>query len=294
MWTMTCRLATALRHKEGLHKYMGTAWIIASGKGGVGKSTLSACLGMEIARNGQRVCIVDADIGLRDQDVLLGVQDCIVYDILDVANGICPVDDALVVPKPDALPNLSLLPASQFARAKELEAKAFRKILRTLKSNFDHVLIDAPAGIERSLRGLLSNEINECVLVCTPDDVCIRNAERTASVLRKKGLTAQRVIVNRLNPDYIRRGEMYAAQTVALTLDVPLLGEIPEDAEIYRALLHHQSVMEGESEGRNAIARIALRMTTDADVPLPEYGQKRTLFQRLFQRRRKGDEKHVR
>ena len=108
MWTMTCRLATALRHKEGLHKYMGTAWIIASGKGGVGKSTLSACLGMEIARNGQRVCIVDADIGLRDQDVLLGVQDCIVYDILDVANGICPVDDALVVPKPDALPNLSL------------------------------------------------------------------------------------------------------------------------------------------------------------------------------------------
>ena len=275
MWTTTCRLATALRHKEGLHKYMGTAWIIASGKGGVGKSTLSACLGMEIARNGQRVCIVDADIGLRDQDVLLGVQDCIVYDILDVANGICPVDDALVVPKPDALPNLSLLPASQFARAKELEAKA-------------------PAGIERSLRGLLSNEINECVLVCTPDDVCIRNAERTASVLRKKGLTAQRVIVNRLNPDYIRRGEMYAAQTVALTLDVPLLGEIPEDAEIYRALLHHQSVMEGESEGRNAIARIALRMTTDEDVPLPEYGQKRTLFQRLFQRRRKGDEKHVR
>ena len=106
---------------------MGTAWIIASGKGGVGKSTLSACLGMEIARNGQRVCIVDADIGLRDQDVLLGVQDCIVYDILDVANGICPVDDALVVPKPDALPNLSLLPASQFARAKELEAKASAK-----------------------------------------------------------------------------------------------------------------------------------------------------------------------
>ena len=201
---------------------MGTAWIIASGKGGVGKSTLSACLGMEIARNGQRVCIVDADIGLRDQDVLLGVQDCIVYDILDVANGICPVDDALVVPKPDALPNLSLLPASQFARAKELEAKAFRKILRTLKSNFDHVLIDAPAGIERSLRGLLSNEINECVLVCTPDDVCIRNAERTASVLRKKGLTAQRVIVNRLNPDYIRLGEMYAAQTVSGTSYITL------------------------------------------------------------------------
>ena len=293
---MTCRLATALRHKEGLHKYMGTAWIIASGKGGVGKSTLSACLGMEIARNGQRVCIVDADIGLRDQDVLLGVQDCIVYDILDVANGICPVDDALVVPKPDALPNLSLLPASQFARAKELEAKAFRKILRTLKSNFDHVLIDAPAGIERSLRGLLSNEINECVLVCTPDDVCIRNAERTASVLRKKGLTAQRVIVNRLNPDYIRRGEMYAAQTVALTLDMPLLGEIPEDAEIYRALLHHQSVMEGESEVLLRAGACAAGHDADypLDVPLPEYGQKRTLFQRLFQRRKKGDEKHVR
>lgn len=273
---------------------MGTAWIIASGKGGVGKSTLSACLGTEIAANGQRVCIVDADIGLRDQDVLLGVQDCIVFDILDVANGICPVDQALVVPQPEQLPTLSLLPASQFARAKELEAKAFRKILRTLKGCFDHIIIDAPAGIERNLRGLLSSEIDECVLVCTPDDVCIRNAERAAGVLRKKGLTSQRVIVNRLHPDYIRRGEMYAAQTVAQTLDMPLLGEIPEDPEIYRALLHHQSVMDGESEGREAIARIARRMTTDEEVPLPNYGLKRTFFQRLFGRRRKEDDKDAR
>lgn len=273
---------------------MGTAWIIASGKGGVGKSTLSACLGTEIADNGQRVCIVDADIGLRDQDVLLGVQDCIVFDILDVANGICPVNQALVVPQPEDYPNLSLLPASQFARAKELEAKAFRKILRTLKGNFDHVIIDAPAGIERNLRGLLSSEINEGILVCTPDDVCIRNAERTAGVLRKKGVTSLQVIVNRLHPDYIRRGEMYAAQTVAQTLDLPLLGEIPEDPEIYRALLLHQIAVDGENEGAEAIARIAKRMTTDEEVPLPNYGQKRSFFQRLFHRRGKGDEKHVR
>lgn len=272
---------------------MGTAWIIASGKGGVGKSTLSASLGLEIARDGHRVCIVDADIGLRDQDVLLGVQNCIVFDILDVAGGVCPLEDALVVPQPDTAPTLSLLPASQFARAKELDAKIFRKIIRALKASFDVVLIDAPAGIERSLRGLLNNEIDEAILVCTPDDVCIRNVERTTGVLRKKGIENIRVIVNRLNPDYIRRGDMYSAMTVAITLDLPLLGEVPEDPEIYRALLKHRSVMDGQSEGTRAILRIAWRMLNpEKDIPLPNYGQKESLLQRLFHHGRKEAFRH--
>lgn len=272
-----------------MHNNMGNAWIIASGKGGVGKSTLSASLGLELARDGQKVCIVDADIGLRDQDVLLGVQNCIVFDILDVANNICPLEQALVVPQPEKVPTLSLLPASQFARAKALEAKVFRKIMHALKESFDVVLIDAPAGVERSLRGLLSNEIDRGILVCTPDDVCIRNVERAAGVLRKKGVENIQVVVNRLNPDYIRRGEMYSAATVAQTLDMPLLGEVPEDPEIYRALLRHQSVMDGRSEGKCAIMRIAWRMKNPEEkIPFPNYGQKTSLLKRLFHRPRKG------
>ena len=261
---------------------MSTSWIIASGKGGVGKSTITASLGVAMAREGRRVCIIDADIGLRDQDVLLGLENRIVFDLLDVAGGACTLEQALI--SPERQPRLSLLPASQFARAKELEPKAFRKILTQLKSMFDAVLIDCPAGIERSVRGLMNAEVDESIIVCTPDDVCISNAERTAGVMEKKGLPRPQLIVNRLMPELIRAGEMYTAETVSATLDLPLLGEIPEDSAVYRATLRRLSPMDLDCEARRALTRIAWRMLeADADAPLPRYGtQKLPWYKRLF------------
>lgn len=261
---------------------MSTTWIIASGKGGVGKSTLTACLGTAMAREGRKVCIIDADIGLRDQDALLGLENRIVFDLLDVANGVCRLEQALVAP--EGTHRLMLLPASQFARAKELAPKAFRRVLQEVKSQFDAVLIDCPAGIERSLRGLMNDLIDETALICTPDDVCIRNAERVCSVMEKKGLPRPRVIVNRLSPELIRAGDMYTAATVAATLDVPLLGEVPEDTNIYRAMVRRISPLDIDCEARRALTRIAWRMLeTDAEAPFPGYGTE-TLpwYRRLF------------
>ena len=262
---------------------MSTAWIIASGKGGVGKSTITAGVGMCMAREGRKVCIIDGDVGLRDQDAILGLENRIVFDLLDVAEGHCRLEQALISPENE--PKLSLLPASQFARAKELKPGAFRRILVRLKQLYDVVLIDCPAGIERSLRGLMNEEINECILVCTPDDVCIRNAERTAGVLEKKGLPRPRLIVNRLDEALIRGGEMYSAATVAATLDLELLGEILDDSYVYRAMLTHQSVMDIDCEARTALQHIAHRMLDVPGVaPLPGYGtQKLGWFRRLFQ-----------
>ncbi|MBQ8201709.1 MAG: septum site-determining protein MinD [Clostridia bacterium] len=262
---------------------MSTAWIIASGKGGVGKSTITACLGAAMSREGRRVCIVDADIGLRDQDALLGLENRIVFDLLDVAGGSCRLDQALVMP--DGEHRLTLLPASQFARAKELSPKDFRRILLELKERFDVVLIDCPAGIERSLRGLMNDAVDETILICTPDDICIRNAERTCGVMEKKGLPRPQVIVNRLSPELIRAGEMYTAATVAATLDIHLLGEIPEDAAVYRAALQHLSPMDVDCEARRALTRIAWRMLDeDVDAPLPGYGtEKLPWYRRIFQ-----------
>ncbi len=262
---------------------MSKAWIIASGKGGVGKSTITAALGTAMAREGRRVCIVDGDIGLRDQDVLLGLENRIVFDLLDVAEETCTLEQALI--SPEETSRLSLLPASQFARAKELEPKAFRKILAALKERFEVVLIDCPAGIERSLRGLMNGEIEEAVIICTPDDVCIRNAERTCGVMEKKGLPRPQVIVNRLSPALIRAGEMYTAATVAATLDLPLLGEIPDDPAVYRATLQHFSPMDLDCEARRALTRIAWRMLgSDVDAPLPGYGtDKLPWYRRIFQ-----------
>lgn len=261
---------------------MSTAWIIASGKGGVGKSTITACTALQMARDGLRVCIVDGDVGLRDQDAILGLENRIVFDLLDVAQGTCRLEQALISPLDEE--NLSLLPASQFARAKELKPGAFRRILGQLKQRYDAVLVDCPAGIERSLRGLMNEEIDECILVCTPDDVCIRNAERTASVLEGKGMPRPLVIVNRLDEALIRGGEMYSAATVAATLDLSLLGEVPDDAYVYRAALTHQPLMNIDCEARDAMMRIARRMSGQEDAPLPGIGTKPlSWLRRLFQ-----------
>lgn len=263
---------------------MGKAWIIASGKGGVGKSTITAAVAAALSAQA-RVCIVDADLGLRDQDAILGLENRVVYDLIDACRKDCSLEEALL-PHPDN-DRLFLLPAAQFARAKDLDPRAFRKIISALKAQFDHVLIDCPAGIGRGLRGLLSAAADETVLICTPDDVCIRNAERTASLLRDSLLPSPWVIVNRLDAALIRGGEMYAAQVVADTLDLPLLGEVPEDPTVYRALIRHMPLMTCDCPARHALDRIAQRMA-GKDVALPCFGTARqSLLRRLFRRKLK-------
>ncbi len=248
---------------------MSKVWLIASGKGGAGKSTMAACLGIALARRGRKVCIVDADVGLRDQDAILGLSDRVVYDILDVMGKRCTLKQALL---PCAgCDTLRLLPAAQFARSKELDCKGFVRIITELRLQCDEVLIDCPAGIEKGLRAALRCRADETVLVCTPDDVCMRNAERTASLLADKQQPRPWLIVNRLSPALIREGEMYTAKTVAETLDLQLLGEMPEDQVIYRALITHQNVMDLKCEAAEAANRIAGRMIGE-EVPLPCYG----------------------
>jgi len=144
------------------------------------------------------------------------------------------------------------------------------------------VLIDCPAGIERGLRGVLGVDCDETVIVCTPDDVCIRNAERSVALMQEKGVPRPQLIVNRLQSDLIRGGEMYSAQTVAQTLDLPLLGEVPEDMTVYRSLLIHVPLMKCDCEARKALMRISHRMNGESLV-MPGYGvKKQGLFKRLF------------
>lgn len=261
---------------------MSKVWLIASGKGGVGKSTLTAALGIALSQMERRVCILDADIGLRDQDALLGLADRVVYDLLDVTQHRCTLKQALL--HPDDLSRLCLLPAAQFARCKELDAKGLRRIIQELRLTQDEVLIDCPAGIEKGLRAALNSRADESVLVCTPDDVCIRDVDRTAHLLMDKQMPKPFLVVNRLMPDLIRAGEMYTAKTVSETLDLPLLGELPEDSAVYRALLQHRTLMSVECEARNAVMRIARRMI-DETVPLPAYGTDKLPWYRRLRHR---------
>lgn len=261
---------------------MSKVWLIASGKGGVGKSTVTASLGMALCQQTRRVCIVDTDIGLRDQDALLGLADRVVYDLLDVIKKRCTLRQALIALPEE--PRLCLLPAAQFARCKELDARGLLRIIQELRLTQDEVLIDCPAGIEKGLRAALGSRADEAIVICTPDDVCIRDVDRTAHLLMDKQMPKPQLIVNRLVPELIRSGEMYTAQTVADTLDLPLLGEIPEDSAVYRSLLQHRNLMSIQCEAREAMMRIACRMT-GGEAPLAAYGtEKLPWYKRLFHR----------
>ena len=261
---------------------MSTVWLIASGKGGVGKSTLAAGLGVSLGREGQRVCVVDADLGLRNADMLLGLSDRVVYDLMDVAKGGCAQEQALIaVPGEE---QVFLLPASQFARAKDLDPKDFRHVIRGLRESFDQILIDCPAGTERGLRGAMACEPDRTLVVATPDDVSLRDAEQLCGLIRKKELPGPQLLVNRLRPELIRTGEMISAAAAAAALDCPLLGEIPEDPLVYRALLRHLRVTDVDCAATRAFARIAQRMC-GGEVPLPDYGQRpEGWLRRLFRR----------
>ena len=261
---------------------MSLSVLIASGKGGVGKSTLTANLGAALARRGKSVAVVDADIGLRAQDSILCLENSVVYDLIDCVNKDCSLDQALL--DCPGVPGLKLLPAAQFSRAKALEPERLRKILDELKLSFDFILIDAPAGIEKGLRNLLNAGPDQSVLVSTPDDLCVRDAEKAAGLIESKRLPRPQLVVNRLDNELIRRNEMYAARVIADSLDLPLLGEIPEDPAVYRSLLRKRLFIDYDCPARGAVLRIAGRLLGE-QIPFPEIGHARiSLLRRMFPR----------
>lgn len=259
---------------------MSQCFCIASGKGGVGKSTLTANLAAALAYRGHTVAVVDADIGLRSQDALLSLENQVVYDLLDVARKDCDLETALLVHP--SVPSLHLLPAAQFARVKDLSPGKLAKILSLLKETHDFILIDCPAGLERGVRNVLNAGVDQAILIVTPDDISIRDAERAIQLLESKNISHPSLIVNRLDNDLIRRSEMLAARNIASVLDLPLLGEIPEDPIVGRAALHHVLFMDCACEARQAVMRIASRLC-GKDVPFPDYGSRPvSFFRRLL------------
>ena len=261
---------------------MGRIFAIMSGKGGVGKSTLAAALAECYAKQDMRTVLLDGDVGLRCADLMLGMQDRVIYDLGDLAEKNCQPEQALV--RHPKLPSLSLVAAPQMISASDMKRKEMGRIITQLSENADVLIIDAPAGIGRGLKNLLGAAA-EPVIVATPDDVCLRDAERLNLLLTQREEPRPVVVFNRVNRKLVRLGEMRSPAQLAATLDMPLMGAVPDSPKVYRALLHRRGALHcGDPKVVKAIENTAARLMGN-DVPQERY--KASAFLAIFM---EGDE----
>lgn len=243
---------------------MGISIVVTSGKGGVGKTSVVANLGGALALCNARVVVVDADIGLRNLDIMMDLEQQVVYDMVDVSQGVCSIRDALL--RDPRFPELFLLPASQQGAEKHLEADAFRIMIEELKEDFDYVLIDSPAGIENGFQ-CAASAADQAIVVTNPDISAIRDADRVVERLAQVNDARPYLIVNRLTPVPAGSGLLTLEQIVSL-LQLPLLGIVPDDIGTSAAVMRHLlPVLLEDSPSGLAYLHIASRILGET-VPL--------------------------
>jgi len=212
---------------------MGIVITVTSGKGGVGKSTTTANIAVGLANEGNRVVAVDFDIGLRNLDMILGLENRIVYDVIDVMEGKCNLSQALINDKKSK--GLFFLPASQTNDKDILEREKVKNLIESLRADFDYILVDSPAGIESGFEHSIAFS-DRALIVSTPDVSAVRDADRVIGIIDAKSEKAKRgeevqkhVIVNRIKPDMVERGDMLSIDDVLGILALPLIGAVPDD-----------------------------------------------------------------
>ena len=236
---------------------MGRAIVITSGKGGVGKTTTTANLGTALARLGKTVVLVDADIGLRNLDVVLGLENRIVYHVVDVIQGKCTAQKALI--KDRRLDSLFLLPASQTDDKESVTPAQMRELIGTLKAMHDYVIIDCPAGIEQGFRNAIAGA-DEAIVVATPEVASIRDADRVVGLLAAQD-TPARLVVNRISPEMVKKGDMLSKDDVIEILSLELLGAVPLDGDIVISTNKGTpATLESRSAAAKAFDKIARRI----------------------------------
>ena len=204
--------------------------VITSGKGGVGKTTATANLGMSVARLGYRVALVDADIGLRNLDLLLGLENRVLYTAMDILEGQCRLDQALIRDK--RWKNLSLLSISKNRQRYNVTRKNMERLISSVCAlGYNFVIIDCPAGIDVGFINAIS-PAQEALVVTTPEITAIRDADRVAGLLEANGVYDVKLLVNRVRPEMIQRNDMMSVRDVQEMLGIPLLGGIPEDSHV--------------------------------------------------------------
>jgi len=246
------------------------AIVVTSGKGGVGKTTTTANVGAALAREGEKVVVIDVDVGLRNLDVVMGLEGRVVFDLIDVLEGRCKMRQALIRDK--RVENLYLLPASQTKDKESLDPKIFRPVVRHLieDEGFDRVLIDSPAGIEKGFKTAAAPAEGALVVV-NPEVSSVRDADRIIGLLEADGVSENRLIINRLRPDMVKRGDMLSVDDIGEILGLRLIGIVPEDEGILVSTNIGEPVaLRKEKSAAGAEFRNIAKRIRGEDVPLPD------------------------
>lgn len=243
----------------------GKIIVITSGKGGVGKTTATASIGAALALEGNRVAVVDMDIGLRNLDVVMGLENRIVFNIVDAVKGKCKLRQAAI--KDRRIDNLFLIPASQSDNKDVLVPEEVVRFSEALRAEFDYVLMDCPAGIERGFENSVA-AADEAVVICTPDVSSVRDADRVVGLLYAKSITP-RLLINRIIPKMVEKGDMLGHEDIMEILSIDLIGLVQMDDNVLVSSNTGQPlVLQKGSKAGDAFRRIAIRLIGQVDLPI--------------------------
>ncbi|MET1031292.1 septum site-determining protein MinD [Domibacillus tundrae] len=262
---------------------MGEAIVITSGKGGVGKTTTTANLGTALALQEKKVCLVDTDIGLRNLDVVMGLENRIIYDLVDVVEERCKIHQALVKDK-RFNDLLYLLPAAQTTDKSAVTPEQMKKLIDELKQDYDYILIDCPAGIEQGYKNAVAGA-DRAIVVTTPEKSSVRDADRVIGLLEKEeDMAPPKLVVNRIRSHMVRDGDMLDVDEVAAHLSIELIGIVADDDEVIKSSHNGEPVAHNPNNRASIAYRNIARRILGESVPLQLLEPEKDTFFTKFKR----------
>ncbi len=262
---------------------MSEVIVVTSGKGGVGKTTTTANVGTGLAMLGKKVILIDTDIGLRNLDVVMGLENRIVYNLVDVVKGNCRAKQAMI--KDKKFPNLFLLPCAQAGDKNSVSPEEMKKLTDELREEFDYIILDCPAGIEQGFMNAIAGA-DRAIVVTMPEVSAIRDADRIIGLLEANEKKRADLVVNRIRMDMVKKGDMMSIEDVVEILAVDLIGAVPDDESIVISTNNGEPLVGSDTLAGQAYLNICKRILGE-DVPLLDLDQKKGFFHKIFGKKNK-------
>jgi len=256
---------------------MGEVIVVTSGKGGVGKTTTTANVGTGLAMLGKKVVLIDTDIGLRNLDVVMGLENRIEYNLVDVVENNCRIKQALI--KDKRYPNLYLLPSAQTKDKSAVSPEQMKKLAGELREEFDYILLDCPAGIEQGFKNAIAGA-DRALVVTTPEVSAVRDADRIIGLLEANEISRTHLIVNRLRTDMVKEGNMMSSDDVVEILAIDLIGVVPDDEQIVISTNNGEPLVGSEAKAGQAYMNICKRVLGE-EIPYLDLEETTSFFKKF-------------